>query len=104
MTDQPPVQRQAQIKGGRKIRHVVNCSQDQHDRLTTKARLEGVTVAKLLVDTALRDDIKPTRRVVFNELNTLRAMYYGAAFGEGAVSAQEAHAALLALAKWVDAS
>jgi len=75
MTATAPVQRQAQHKGGRKIRHVVYCSEDQHDRLVKMANAEGVTVAKFLSDSALGETGTISRRALFNEIAAVRTMF-----------------------------
>jgi hypothetical protein len=91
------VQRQAQHKGGRKIRHVVYCSQEQHDRLVIKATAEGVTVAKLLSDSALGDGAQISKRALFNEISAVRRMFNHAITQYSLPDTQEAIAALIAM-------
>lgn len=99
MTSPAPVQRQAQHKGGRKIRHVVYCSQEQHDRLVIKANGEGVTVAKLLSDSALGEGSRISKRALFNEISAVRTMFNHALTQHRLQDTEEALAALIAMEK-----
>lgn len=63
--------RQAGIKGGRTIRHRVQVTQEQEDALTERADARGVTISKLLVDSALDTPIS-TDRVLIQELTGVR--------------------------------
>lgn len=71
MSTQGP-QSQARVKGRRPIRHYVRVTPEQEVLLQAAARSQGVTVAKLLVDSAL--DAKPSRRAILMELAGIRRM------------------------------
>ena len=71
MATEPTRQGQPRVSGRRTIRHVVMVTDDEEIELQTRAEAEGVTVARLLMDTTLGAP-KASWRAVLRELSGVR--------------------------------
>lgn len=70
---QPMATRQPQAPGGRKIRHVVMVTPEQETALQQLAEKRGVTVSRLLVESAL-DPFQDTSALLVRQVAGLRKL------------------------------